>query len=659
MATKIGTLDTIGKTITRQIWLQPSYTYAGTTYAAWPCKYGVRLTLKGQEGMKSIIHYETYVSTEANNGKLLYFLAFASYPNFSQPFEITLNGQAIHSDYSFKGTQYFSGRNIILTSGDFELTRATDTNIGDLQLAFVIPQSSRLQGDSDNPSPFNGTAYLTARTEEFVLDVLSTTVSGAGASITYISDFTDEAGPTIDYMYDKGTSVEAAKIEIGVAFNGSNIVLPYREIPIDENSYLFDFTPDDLNTLYTLLHNGETATLRFFLKTTETIAGELIPIISEPFTKTFTFVDYKPKLEPTLTDLNDATFALTGNREHLVRYFSKVAYDMNVELRKGALDIIGCYIQNGDRIEEGFTSGTFENPTTNVFYFSATDDRGYTGTASKSLSLFDGEFINYIKLSSSLKSTPISGEGDISITITGKYFNASFGREQNKLDMQYAIYKKGTTPSWKPVQTITPEMVDNETYTYTFSDSGLDYTAQYVVAVRLNDRLMTSESSISVVAKPVFYWNNDEFIFNVPVKYPDGTADLVVEEKTVAGYYMNASSQYTSGGYSWTYRKWSSGLLECWCTIPVSTTVNTAWGNMYVAAVSNIYKTDLSYPVQPTATPNITVTLGAGATKGMLIADNSYAADNVSTGRYNIASPVSITSSATFRLNYYVRGKWK
>lgn len=537
------------------------------------------------------------------------------------------------------------------TSGTITVTRSPENNIGLFQVYMYTTGSYRKTS--------GGTTTWWGLTTDETYEIPSMTTAGEGAEITAISDFTDETSPVISYTYDRGTNVDSVTIELGIAFNGNNIVIPYREISAIENTYTLNFTQSDLNTLYTLLNDGETAALRFYLKTTEVVDGETLVILSDPFVKTFNFVNYKPKLTPTLTDLNDATYALTGNREHLVRYMSKVSYDMNVELRKGALDVIGCYIQNGGRIEEGFTSGTFDNPTTNVFYFSATDDRGYTGTASKSLSLFDGEFINYIKLSSSLKSTPISADGTISITITGKYFNANFGVAQNKLDMQYAIYKKGTAPSWNAVQTITPEMVDNETYTYTFSDSGLDYTAQYVVAVRINDLLMSSESSISVVAKPVFYWNNDEFIFNVPVKYSEGTADLVVEEKTVAGYYMNSSGQYTSGGYSWTYRKWSSGLLECWCAIPISTTVNTAWGNMYVAAVSNIYKTDLSYPVQPTATPVITVTLGAGGTKGMLIADNSYAADNVSTGRYNIASPVSISSNTTFRLNYYVRGKWK
>lgn len=647
-------LNIIGSTVTKSIYLQPGYTSGGTTYAAWPFRLGIKLTLKSQEGMKSVIHYETYADTSYGYARYLSFFPLALYE--TDPFRITLNGNAVLSTQSFAGVQYFSG-NKVLSSGDFELIRTTETNIGDLQLAFIIPSNATLQGDSSNPSPFNGTAYLTPRTETFSIEVYSTTTSGSSATIESVSDFTDETNPTIIYNYDRGINVDGVSLLAGISFTGENMDIPYREIDSAGNSYTFEFTQDELNTLYTLLKNGTTASVRFYLQTVELIGDETIYLEPAYIVKTFNFINYTPVLTPVIQDTNDVTTALTGNSSHIIKYFSKVAYDMNVTLRKGAMDVIGCYIQNGGRIEEGFTEGTFENPTSNIFYFSATDDRGYTGTASKSLSTFDGEFIEYIKLTTSIKSTPISADGDMSFTLTGKYFNASFGAAQNKLIVQYAIYKKGTTPSWSTAAEVTPEMLDNTTYEVSFSQSGLDYTAQYVVAVKVNDLLMNSEASVSVVAKPVFYWNANEFIFNVPVTFNEGLEVNLYEEATTTGYYMSSSGSYASGDYTWHYRKWNDGLLECWCTVPIATRINVAWGNLYTS--STLYQTDLCYPIQPTATPLITVSLGAGVTKGMLITDNSYAADNISTGRYNIASPVSNTSNTIFKLNYYIRGRWK
>lgn len=40
--------------------------------------------------------------------------------------------------------------------------------------------------------------------------------------------------------------------------------------------------------------------------------------------------------------------------------------------------------------------------------------------------------------------------------------------------------------------------------------------------------------------------------------------------------------QSTSG--IWTYRKWSSGIKECWGTVTHTVTVNTAWGSLYESA---------------------------------------------------------------------------
>jgi hypothetical protein len=449
---------------------------------------------------------------------------------------------------------------------------------------------------------------------------------------------------------------------MAISFTGATDNIPYREVPTTGTSYTFNFTQAELNTLYTLLRSGETASVRFLIKTEETLTdGEVLQPKIISFPKTFKFVNYKPLLQPEVWDINPATIAVTNDANVLVKYMSNVNYDMNVTLRKGGLDIIGSYVSNGGTIVEGFTAGIYGAPTSNTFYFSATDDRVHTGTETLALSSFDGEFIEYIKLTNSLKCTPISGEGKLTATVSGLYFSAKFGPKglTNKMTLKYKVYKRGEEVEWTTATEITPQTDGNGNYTYSFDITGLDYTKQHIVEVSVADLLMSAESSVSAMAKPVFYWNNDSFVFNVPVTVEGATLDSLVEEKTATGYYMNSSGSYTQGTYTWYYRKWSSGLLECWCTVPVTTMVSTAWGNMYIASTSNVYKTDLSYPVQPKETPLVIASLGAGGTRGMLISDNAYAADTISTGRYNIASPVAITSSTPFRINYYVRGRWK
>lgn len=611
-----------------------------------------------QEGMNSIISWSLISD----------YRSYWYDSSFSGTYSVDINGTNLVSISGFNESKLSwlgDTRKRTLRSGTYLLPRSSLTNTADFNIIITAngTLTRKKYGETSEGTPSSSIVetktftHNVSNAKQYI--VYSTTTANAAAQIVSVSDFTDETGPTITYTYDRGTNVDAVSLLAGISFSGEDMDIQYREVSSTESSYPFNFTPEELDKLYTLLKNGPTATVRFYLLTIETVDDEIMTLTPTSLTKTFTFVNYKPVLKPTIQDINPVTRYLTGNDSHIIKYFSKVAYNLNVELRKGALDVIGCYIQNGGRIEEGFQSGTFENPTSNIFYFSATDDRGYTGTESKSLSLFDGEFIDYVKLTSSIKSSPINADGTLTFTVTGKYFNANFGAEQNKLVIQYAVYKKGTTPTWTDPTEVTPEMLDNTTYSVSFDKGGLDYTAQYIVAVKVNDLLMNTESSVSIVAKPVFYWNANEFIFNVPVTFNEGLDIGLYEDGTASGYYMNASYQYVSGGYTWYYRKWTDGTLECWCTVPITTTVNTAWGNMYVAATANVYKTNLAYPVQPTGTPVITASIGAGATRGILIADNDYAADNVSTGRYNIASPVSITSSSTFRINYYVKGRWK
>lgn len=548
------------------------------------------------------------------------------------------------------------------TTGDGQdyvhITRDSLTNVGELNV-----NVSWDEGYVTFPTLYNINAHFPAVSNDFTCLVATTTTHGSGVRITSIDWENDEANPVIHYVYDKGTNVTGASAALTLQFPGHSYMNPNvsstHYLNININYYTMVLTEDEHKKLWPLLQDGDTGSVTFQVSTTEYLSDGTSSWATNTFDKTFKFINHTPLITPEIVDINPATIALTSDPSKLIKYMSHASYKINAELRKGGLEIIGSYIQNGGKIEEGFLEGVFENPTSNTFYFSATDDRGYTGTAMYSLSSFDGEFIEYIKPTVIVQCSSISGTGFLTVNIKGKYFPYSFSENTpNQFKIYYAAYPIGEPATdWVDIGEAELNEVDSSTYSYTFTISGLDYTKQYNIAVKFEDRLMSAEAATTAVSYPIFYWNGTRFDFNIPVYINDAIVDTVVEEKSVSGYYMNSNGSYTSGGYNWNYKKWASGLLECWCSIPITTTITTSWGNMYVAATQ--YKTDLSYPVQLIETPSITVTLGAGATRGILIADNSYAADTISTGKYNIASPVAITSNATFRINYYVRGKWK
>lgn len=107
----------------------------------------------------------------------------------------------------------------------------------------------------------------------------------------------------------------------------------------------------------------------------------------------------------------------------------------------------------------------------------------------------------------------------------------------------------------------------------------------------------------------------------------------------------------------WTYRKWNSGLAECWKIHEFSTTINTAFGSLYCGNATQRQ----NYPFTFTEKPVETVTLQCGSTQAFLYAEASgYGVNGASaSARYNVFRPGAMANSQTFYLSFYVTGKWK
>lgn len=229
----------------------------------------------------------------------------------------------------------------------------------------------------------------------------------------------------------------------------------------------------------------------------------------------------KPQFIPDIKDTNSKTKALTGDEGVLVRYYSN-AYVYSNAYGQNEAEIKSQKITNGSK---SYTSSpcTFTGVTEDIYIFSATDTRGFTSSIS-----YAPPFIEYIKLTCSLKATA-SLESDntttLNFTVSGNYFNDSFGAVDNDLLVQYR-YKEdgGTFSSW------TGMLVDvsKNKYTATNTITGLDYQKSYTIEARAQDALWRSYSnyksggSKTVKATPIFDWGKDDFRFNVDVNFPKG-----------------------------------------------------------------------------------------------------------------------------------------
>lgn len=224
-----------------------------------------------------------------------------------------------------------------------------------------------------------------------------------------------------------------------------------------------------------------------------------------------------PTIDPYVEDINDETIELTGNSSTLIRYHSSAYATMDVTPQGGAT-IAEDYliIRNGGETGWGY-SHTFRDVESNVFTFQAEDDRGNVGTET-----YTAGMVNYIRLTCNMANSKPDADGDMCLSCSGNYFNGNFGAQYNSLTVQYSYSGVGvdtTKYNASGSGTMTVSTPGN-TYTAYANLSGLDYQATYTFTIEAEDKLETATSVKSgVKSKPIFHWGENDFVFEVPVKF--------------------------------------------------------------------------------------------------------------------------------------------
>ena len=116
--------------------------------------------------------------------------------------------------------------------------------------------------------------------------------------------------------------------------------------------------------------------------------------------------------------------------------------------------------------------------------------------------------------------------------------------------------------------------------------------------------------------------------------------------------------QGTSG--DWTYRKWNSGIAECWCSSIVSANFSSTstWGSLYSSGQIG----ELDFPFTFKDIPTINVTVASATNGGFLgVGGGGNMTSTTKTGSFELfrGGITSITTGINYKLNYYVIGKWK
>lgn len=127
---------------------------------------------------------------------------------------------------------------------------------------------------------------------------------------------------------------------------------------------------------------------------------------------------------------------------------------------------------------------------------------------------------------------------------------------------------------------------------------------------------------------------------------------------TAADYVVE---QGTSG--KWTYRKWNSGIGECWGIFSTDNiTVSSAWGQVYYGGWmgTTVNKTARQYPFAFIEDPIVETSLYTTEGDGWLAPDtnNNYGTLRTYAPAYCLVRPTS-GRFVLPRISYHVTGRWK
>lgn len=220
--------------------------------------------------------------------------------------------------------------------------------------------------------------------------------------------------------------------------------------------------------------------------------------------------DCVPLINGSVEDGNEKTVALTGDRNVLIRFFSRAVCRLDTLGRQGASIVkkqVGT-VEIADDVVE------IESVETGTFLFQAIDSRGYRAEHQVEMPM-----IPYRKLTANCtvcRQAPTSDR--VELRVTGDWWKGNFGLAENTLEGTCRIGQEEI-----PLTVISAE----DGYTATATVEGLAYDKAYGLSLSVKDRLMEQTLFVTVnPGMPVFDWGQKDFAFHVPVTLSDGAVAI-------------------------------------------------------------------------------------------------------------------------------------
>ena len=386
--------------------------------------------------------------------------------------------------------------------------------------------------------------------------------------------------------------------------------------------------------------------------------------IGSTSSKTATVQTTSANSAPTLSsftyeDSYSTTTNITGNNQLFIQSHSTLKVTPGTATAKNGASITN-YTASCNGVSKSSTSNTAitvgkiaKSGSVSVT-LTVTDSRGYTASVSKTITV-----IAYAapKLSSVTLRRTNEIEPEMQLKFNGSISAISVdGTQKNSVQYVRYRYKKTSETSYSGYYSILSSTTRSGT-SFSFSNLellNLDAGSSYDFHLQIQDRLF-SLSSLDVYfvvpqGTPLVALRKQKVGINTP--NPQATLDvggnMRVNGSPLADFVIQ---QGTSG--VWTYRKWKSGIAECWCQYSFTAAITTAWGVLYESSAVTLP----SFPFTFSQIPQVHISADNSSNALFIERGNSSAWATVSSpGKMYAVRPKS-TASTTYKVGIYAIGK--
>lgn len=477
----------------------------------------------------------------------------------------------------------------------------------------------------------------------------STTCSGTAvldniprrATLTSAPNFTDEQNPTITYSNPAGSAVSA--LDACISFTGDVADIAYRPIPTGGSSYTFNLTEAERN----ILRNATEGNSRTVVFVVRTIIGNMIHY--HPLPKTLSIVNANPTFTDDMVSYADtsAVANITGNNQHIVQSQSSLTATFGAATANKGARITGYTLSLNGVTKTASASGSVPFGAVNssqdaMLYVTARDSRGNTTTAQKRVTVLAWSLpvvsASIERLNNYEDETHLTVDASVS-SVNGK----------NTMAVSYQ-YKQsgGSYGSAVQIENKTKYTIEcDKNNAYVFSITVADLFGSATKEIHLDKGkfplfIDTEKNAVGINEFPsegeALRVAGGRAVFEEGIGIGDATvADFVIEQGITDG---------------WTWRKWSSGMAECWGTPTFRSGVWSGENNLYYIVKSLPLPSGV-FATEPKIVPSVTRAGGAAVTPATT--------QPIGTTEYQtiFVRVYGGTNDVLIELSVYAYGKWK